>query len=217
MAQIPDHQAIVLVHQTVGRLHIVQVTCAIVHMGQHDHSRFIVDCGLQVSRIINQLQPIVFTKEGVKPFNDVQIRRERIALGQNHFLLRMALFLQIDGRGQHLEQVHGGAVADDGFALAGTNQRRHLVAQTHGQGPPAGFVPAIDQVGAPFLANHFLGALHGVPGHGAQGVSVQINRIGWQVELGFEGSQFIGLIPLLALLQGNHVHAPRFCFLRHLV
>ena len=27
----------------------------------------------------------------------------------------------------------------------------------------------------------------------------------------------VGVDQLLALLQGNHVHAPRFCFLRHLV
>jgi hypothetical protein len=106
--------------------------------------------------------------------------------------------------GQRLEQVDRGGVGDHHFAVGGADQRRQAVAEAFGQVEPAGAVPAADQVMAPFAGDDVLGAGEGGFGAGAQGVAIQINHAGRQVELVAQGGERILRVAFQAVIASCH-------------
>ena len=136
MGQVPDHQRAGAVGGGRDGLHVVQVARAVVHLGQHQHGRIVVQDGGNLVHAVDQMQARAVLLG--QAFGDVEIGREVAALRDDEPSIRCVGVGNAQRGGQHLVQIHRGRIGDDQFTVAGADQARDLVADAARQIDPAG-------------------------------------------------------------------------------
>ena len=131
--------------------HVVHGAGAVVHMRQHQHGHVAGQRCVDLFRLHqHQFQPALFAQA----FGNVEVGGEVAALAHDALAGGVVFAGNVQRRAQHLVEVDGGAVGAHHLVLARANQGGELVAQALGQVKPAGGVPRLDQVGAPFALHH---------------------------------------------------------------
>ena len=171
-------------------------------MGEHGDRHIILQGRSDLLRLQQHQLQAVFLADGL---GDIEVGGEVAALADQ--LLAAGRIFAGDARGsaQHLVEIDGGGVGEHQLARAHANPGCELVAQTFGQGDPAGLVPRGDQVLAPFLRHHF-----GARGGGWAPRNCRPGRSRPQAgQSDRAGAQLVLCIQCLAVLQGGH-RLPRF-------
>ena len=147
MAEVPDHQRASVVKTLSDGSDVEQRAGAVVDMRQHGHRDFPINQG--VDRTIAADQSSLHRAAGRLhgALDDVEIRRERSILGDDHVAIRP----QADGRLDRLVEIDRRGVANQRLTRGRPDQRPDAVTEPDRHVEPSGAVPAPDQVMAPFL------------------------------------------------------------------
>ena len=146
MAEIPDYWHAVRVAVRGDRRHVVYGAGAEVDVGEQDQRGATVDRVGEALRL-GEDEVELPIEEIDQPFQDVDVGGEVAVLGDDATAPRTPT----KQRGCELEQVDGGGIGDDDFALGRADQRRDGIAGLTGEKEPVGIEPAFDEAAAPFL------------------------------------------------------------------
>ena len=174
---------------------------AVVHVREHEDGHI----GAQrLSDVFgldqHQLQTVLLAQR----LGDVEVGGEIAALAHDALGVWAIGLGDVNGRAQDLEEVDGRAVGGHHLARARADQSGDFVAHRQRHGKPAGLVPTLDQVLAPFACDHIGHARGRGARHHAQRIAVQINGAFGQAELITQSAQRVLGVERLAVLQSGH-------------
>ncbi len=198
--QVPHRQRAGVGGHARQRRHVVHAAAAVIHVREHEHGAVLVQRrGQFVGLDEHEFMPALARQR----LGDIQVGGEVAALGDDALAFRGVGLRHRQCRAQHLEQIDTGRVGHHQFARAGAHQPRDLVAHALRQLHPAGRVPALDEVHAPFLLHHLLHARGGGFWQHAERIAVEVDQARRQAELFAQRRQRIGGVQRQGFVSGH--------------
>ena len=199
MGEIPERQRAGGLGGGAQGAQIVQGAAAVIDLREHQHRDLVVQRGPVVGEAGaggQQAQLVSPAQLRDQPLGDVEIGGTVVGLAQDHPAFRT----QAQGHRQQLVEIHRGGIGHHHLPRCRAQQRRQALADPQRRIDPAGTltaarraaVPAADQAFAPLFADHPRQALRGGTGQHAQGIAVQIDLPGRQVEAGAQRRERVG-------------------------
>ena len=171
MAEVPEDECAFAVGEFGDALHIVNVAALEEDMRERDDGCVFVDGGFKLGNVRGDVvvgcadtnDLVAIAKILLNALQDIKIGWEIERVSDDPGSVR----LQCDGGCGEFEEVDGGGVTDENLSRCGADELTDLLADSRRRIPPA-FVPATDEVIAPFLVHDLFGAFGGGFGHASK-------------------------------------------------
>ena len=182
--------------------HIVHGAAAVVHVREHQHRH------LRAKRLLHAIglhQLQAATMALAQGLGNIQIGWEVAALANDNPPRRVRMLRNANGRRQHLEQIHRGAIRRHHFVSAGTDQGGDACAQALGQVKPTCRVPGPNQPLPPLLLHHLRRPRCGGHRQHTERIAIEVNRVRRNTEMRAQRAQGVIRVKLAAVVQSGHV------------
>src|ERR1700682_2060298 len=145
---------------------------AVIDVREHCDCDVSINQGFDRRSVGADQSPLHRTARGLHgALDDVEVRRERLVLGNDH----VAIGPQPDGRVDGFVEIDRRGVAYQRLTRSRPNQRPEAIAEPNGHVEPSRAIPAPDEILAPLSLDRMVEDVSRGPGHWTERISVEID------------------------------------------
>ena len=172
MTEVPYHQRADVVQLFGDSGHVEQLAGAVIDVREHCDCDVSINQGFDRRSVGADQSPLHRTARGLHgALDDVEVRRERLVLGNDH----VAIGPQPDGRVDGFVEIDRRGVAYQRLTRSRPNQRPEAIAEPNGHVEPSRAIPAPDEILAPLSLDRMVEDVRRGPGHWTERISVEID------------------------------------------